>query len=75
MGYKIQGKGPEVLGGTITLFSGTATDALKKLETIKNRCRCNGSVVIYDNAIVISEDELNLNAKGESDYQTNPLIG
>jgi hypothetical protein len=64
MGYKILGAGIHVPANTV-LHTGTARDALKKLQDMKNRCRSDKGIQIYANGVVISEEDLNRRAHDE----------
>jgi len=64
MGYKIVGSGPH-LPEVPALFTGTARDALKKLEDMKHRCHPHGRAFIYFNSATISEEELNQRTQEE----------
>lgn len=66
MSYKISGSSPNIPDGAV-LLTGTAIDALKKLRSMKTRCSPNGNVHVYANGVLISEDELHL----EADYEQN----
>lgn len=64
MSYKIRSMRTNVPGDAV-INVGTARDALKKLEEIKNRYRMQAGTQIFANNILISEEELIRRAQKE----------